>query len=335
MSERPPCRPLSRRQVLAWGTAACGWVAGPAGAQTPPWPVRPIKLVVAYPPGGLSDTVARWLAERLATRWNVPVLVDNKAGASGGLGVQAVAKSPPDGHTLVFSALSPVTLSPHLGKPLFDPLQDIAPVSGVMTSPVLLLATPATPVLDLKSLLAAAKAQPGALRWATSGTASLGHVMLEQLQVLTQAVFSHIPYKGGGQQITDALSGQFELLSVNSSPAVLQHIKDGKLRPLAVGSPARLESLPQVPTLAERGWAAANLSSQFGVFAPGGTPQVLLERLHADIQAVLSQAALRERLLAAECLPWKSTLAEFTRSVAQEFDAMGRIVKAARIVGES
>ena len=335
MSERPPCRLLSRRQVLAWGAAACGWGAGPAGAQTPPWPVRPIKLVVAYPPGGLSDTVARWLAERLATRWNVPVLVDNKAGASGGLGVQAVAKSPPDGHTLVFSALSPVTLSPHLGKPLFDPLQDIAPVSGVMTSPVLLLATPATPVLDLKSLLAAAKAQPGALRWATSGTASLGHVMLEQLQVLTQAVFSHIPYKGGGQQITDALSGQFELLSVNSSPAVLQHIKDGKLRPLAVGSPARLESLPQVPTLAERGWAAANLSSQFGVFAPGGTPQVLLERLHADIQAVLSQAALRERLLAAECLPWKSSLAEFTRSVAQEFDAMGRIVKSARIVGES
>ena len=335
MIERPPCRPLSRRQVLAWGAAACGWGVGPVAAQTPPWPVRPIKLVVAYPPGGLSDTVARWLAERLATRWNVPVLVDNKAGASGGLGVQAVAKSPPDGHTLVFSALSPVTLSPHLGKPLFDPLQDIAPVSGVMTSPVLLLATPATPVLDLKSLLAAAQAQPGALRWATSGTASLGHVMLEQLQVLAQAVFTHIPYKGGGQQITDALSGQFELLSVNSSPAVLQHIKDGKLRPLAVGSPARLESLPQVSTLAERGWAAANLSSQFGVFAPGGTPQVLLERLHADLQAVLSQTALRERLLAAECLPWKSTLAEFTRSVAQEFDAMGRIVKAARIVGES
>lgn len=335
MSERPPCPPLSRRQVLAWGVTGCGWVAGSVGAQTTPWPVRPVKLVVAYPPGGLSDTVARWLAERLSTRWNVPVLVDNKAGASGGLGVQAVAKSPPDGLTLVFSALSPITLSPHVSKPLFDPLQDIAPVSGVMTSPVLLLATPATSVVNLTTLLAAAKTQPGALRWATSGSASLGHVMLEQLQLLTQAVFTHIPYKGGGQQITDALSGQFELLSVNSSPAVLQHIKDGRLRPLAVGAPTRLDSLPQVPTLAERGWAAANLSSQFGVFAPGGTPQSLLERLHADIQAVLSQAALRERLLAAECLPLKSSLTEFNRNVAQEFDAMGRIVKAAHIVGES
>lgn len=335
MSERLQRPPLSRRQVLTWGAASWGLMAGTLEAQTPPWPARPVKLVVAYPPGGLSDTVARWLAERLAVRWNVPVLVDNKAGASGGLGVQAVAKSVPDGYTLVFSALSPITLSPHVGKPLFDPLQDIAPVSGVMTSPVLLLATPATSVMDLKSLLVWAKAQPGALRWATSGSASLGHVMLEQLQVLTQAVFTHIPYKGGGQQITDALSGQFELLSVNSSPAVLQHIKDGRLRPLAVGSPVRLESLPHVPTLAERGWAPANVNSQFGVFAPGGTPQVLLERLHADLQAVLSQSALRERLLAAECLPLKSSLAEFTRSVAQEFDAMGRIVKSARIVGES
>ena len=315
----PQARP-SRRQVLVWSAASWGWTASlGAGAQTPTWPTKPLKLVVAYPPGGVSDSVARVLAERLAQRLNVPVLVENKAGASGALGVNAVAKSAPDGTTLAFSAFSPVTLSPHLGKPLFDPVHDIAPVCGVMTSPVLLLATTAataSAVTDFKGLLAAAKAQPGALRWATSGSASLGHVMLEQLQLAAQVSFTHIPYKGGGQQITDALGVQFELLSVN-------------------GSPTRLESLPLVPTLAERGFDAANLSSQFGIFAPGGTPAAVLERLNAEIQAVLSQPAMRERLSAAECLPLKTSLAQLSRNVAQEFEAMGRIVKAARIVGES
>ena len=325
----------SRRQVLVWGAASGAGLSPVSWAQTTAWPSKPVKLVVAYPPGGLSDTVARWLAERLAQRWNVSVWVENKAGASGALGVNAVAKSAPDGHTLAFAALSPVTLSPHLGKSLFDAVQDIAPVSGVMASPVLLLATPASQASDLKSLLTLAKAQPGAVRWATSGSASVGHVMLEQLQALTQTLFTHIPYKGGGQQITDALGAQFDVLTVNSSTAVLQHIKEGKLRALAVGAPTRLDSLPQVPTLAERGWAAANLSSQFGIFAPAGTAPTLLERLNTDIQAVLGQAPMRERLLAAECLPWKTTLAEFTRSVTQEYEAMGRIVKTARIVADT
>ena len=336
MSARHRSAGPTRRQLL-WGGAVglCRGGLETAWAQTPPWPSKPLKLVVAYPPGGVSDSVARLLAERLAQRLNVPVLVDNKAGASGALGVNAVAKSAPDGYTLAFSALSPLTLSPHLGKALFDPLKEIAPVCGVMTSPVLLLATPALAVRDFKAMLTMAKTQPGALRWATSGPASLGHVMLEQLHAASQAVFTHIPYKGGGQQITDALGAQFELLSVNSSAAVLQHIQDGKLRALAVGAPARLDSLPQVPTLAECGFAAANLSSQFGVFAPAGTPAAVVERLNAEIQAVLGEAAVRERLGAAECLPWKTSVAEFTRSVAQEFEAMGRIVKAARIVGES
>ena len=167
----------SRRQVLAWGLA--GTLALNADAQTPTWPAKPVKLLVAYPPGGVSDNVARLLADRLAQRLNAPVVVENKAGASGALGVHAVAKSAPDGTTLGFSALSPLTLGPHLSKPLFDPLQDIAPVCGVMTSPVLLLATSATPVTDFKGLLAAAKAQPGALRWASSGAAvSYTHLTL-------------------------------------------------------------------------------------------------------------------------------------------------------------
>ena len=158
--------------------------------------------------------------------------------------------------------------------------------------------------------------------------------MLEQLHALAQVDFTHVPYKGGGQQITDALGGQFELLSVNASSAVLQYIGEGKLRPLAVGSPSRLDSLPLVPTLSELGFAPANLSSQFGVMAPALTPPAIVERLNAEIQAVLAQPAVRERLSAAECLPLRTSVQEFKRIISQESDNMARIVKDARIVGE-
>jgi len=314
------------------------WAAQPALAQIQggtqqSWPQKPIKLLVAYPPGGVSDVMARMVAERLAQRLNVPVLVENRAGASGALAVNVVAKSAHDGYTLAFSAISPLTLSPHLGKPLFDP-KDIVAVAGVMVSPVILLATPAAGFADFKAMLSAAQNKPFALRWATSGAASLGHVMLEHLHASARVDFTHIPYKGGGQQITDALGGQFELLSVNASAAVLQHIQEGKLRPLAVGSPVRLESLPMVPTLAELGFAAANLSSQFGVFAPAGTPPLIIDRLNAEIQIVLGQQAVRERLGASACLPLKTSVLEFKRVIVQESDNMARIVKDARIVGE-
>jgi tripartite-type tricarboxylate transporter receptor subunit TctC len=180
--------------------------------------------------------------------------------------------------TLGFAAISPLALNPHLGKSPFDPAKDIVPVASVMVSPVLLLATPATDAKDFNELLARARAKPGAVRWATSGPASLGHIMLEQLKAAARVDITHVPYKGGGQQMNDALSGQFEVLSINASGAVMQHIQAGKLRPLAVGAPARLDTLPAVPTLAELGFASANLSSLFGVFAPAGTPAPVLHR---------------------------------------------------------
>jgi len=324
---------MIQAMALGCGSGVQLAMAQMQGGTSQAWPQKPIKLLVAYPPGGVSDVMARMVAERLAQRLNVPVLVENRPGASGALAVNVVNKSANDGYTLAVSAISPLTLSPHLGKPLFDP-KDIVPVAGLMVSPVLLVATPSAGFADFKSMLSAAKSKPFALRWATSGAASLGHVMLEQLHAAAQVDFTHIPYKGGGQQITDALSGQFELLSVNASSAVLQHIQEGKLRPLAVGSPARLESLPGVPTLAELGFAAANLSSQFGFFAATGTPPLILERLNAEIQVVLGQQTVRERLSAAECLPLKTSALEFKRIIAQESDNMARIVKEARIVGE-
>lgn len=320
---------MKRRQLLL--SAASASLLSNSFAQPAAWPSRPVKVTVAYPPGGVSDVVARALAEQLAPRLGATVVVDNRAGAGGTLAVNAVAKSPADGHSLVFTAFSPLTLSPHLSTLSYEPLKDLVPVASVMVSPVLLAATPALPEGDFKAMLARARQQPGRLRWATSGNGSLGHLVLESVSGTAHVQISHIPYKGGGQQITDALSGQFEILSVNTSGPLLQHVREGKLRALAVGAPARLDALPQTPTLAELGFAQANLSSRFGLFAPAGTPQAALDKLNAQINAVLALPAMRERLLAAECVAAPASLAELTRLIAAEHQNMGAIVRDAKI----
>lgn len=318
---------LSRRQILATLAVAPLSVA----AQPGPWPSAPIRIVVAYPAGGVSDVVARALGEKLSARLGTPVVVENKAGAGGSIGMDTVAKAAPDGHTLGFSAISPLVLNPHLGKPPFDPVHDIAPVASVMYSPVLLLGTQALPARDFGQLLAAAKAKPGEVRWATSGLASLGHIMLEHIMQSRGVQITHVPYKGGGQQLNDALSGQFEVLSTNAGPAVMQHIKAGKLHPLAVGAPKRLQALPDVPTLAELGVPAANLTSVFGIFAPAKTPVAVLERLNAEINQALALPDIRARLEASDNVPTGGTAAEFARHIAAESESNARIIRAANI----
>lgn len=320
---------LTRRSLLA----ALSTLALPLAAQTA-WPGKPVRIVVAYPPGGVSDAIARLLAEKLAPMLGQPVVVENKAGASGTIGMDAVAKAAPDGYTLGFSAISPLVLSPHLGKVPFDAMKNIVPVASVMYSPVLLLATPASEAREFRELLVAARSRPGAIRWATSGTASLGHIVLEQLQAAAKAQFTHVPYKGGGQQITDALGGQFELLSVNTGPALMQHVKAGKLRALAVGAPARSEALPNVPTLAELGYPAANLTSVFGIFAPAGVAPGVLDRLNAEINRALALPDVRSRLVGSDNVPTGGSAAEFARQIATESENNARIIKAAGIKGE-
>jgi tripartite-type tricarboxylate transporter receptor subunit TctC len=310
---------------------ACVLASATLAAAAQAWPVKPIKLIVAYPPGGVSDIVARTLADKLSPALGVSVIVDNKAGASGAIGVDALAKSAPDGYTFGFAAVSPLALSPHLGKLPFDPNKDVVPVASVMYSPVLLVATPATDANDFKSLLDAARAKPGAVRWSTSGTASLGHIMLEQIKSAAHVDITHIPYKGGGQMITDAIGGQFEILSINSSPAIVQQVKAGKLRALAVGAPARMESLPQVPTLTELGFAAANMTSTFGVFAPAGTPAAIVERFNAEVNKVLAMPDVRAKLAAADNVPTGGSAAAFGKQIAQESGNNARIIRQANI----
>ncbi|WP_312843399.1 Bug family tripartite tricarboxylate transporter substrate binding protein [Diaphorobacter nitroreducens] len=317
-----------RRRVLASLALAA---ALPLGAQAQTWPAKPIRIIVAYPAGGVSDVVARALGDKLSERLGTPVVVENKAGAGGTIGMDAVAKAAPDGYTLGFSAISPLVLNPHLGTPPYDATRDIVPVASVMYSPVLLLGTQAAKERDFRGLLATAKAQPGQVRWATSGLASLGHIMLEHIMQGSGVQITHVPYKGGGQQLNDALSGQFEVLSTNAGPAVMQQIKAGKLHPLAVGAPARLNTLPNVPTLGELGLPAANLNSVFGMFAPAGVPAAVLERLNAEINRALALPDIQARLEASDNVPTGGSAEAFRRQIAAESQSNARIIRAANI----
>lgn len=300
-----------RRRVLL--ISACA-LAAPRWARAQAWPVRPIRLVVAYPPGGVSDAIVRALADRLAPQLGVPVLVENRAGAAGAVAMAAVANAPADGHTLCFSAISPLTLSA-------TPPAGITPVVSVMYTPVLLLGTPALPATSFAEMLKQARAEPGRLRWATSGLGTTGHLVLQEVQQDSGAVFTHVPYKGGGQQLADALGGQFELLSSNVGTLQLAQVRAGRFKPLAVGAPQRVAVLPEVPTLAELGFPLANRVSLFGFFAPAATPPERLARLNAEINVALASRGIRERLLAVDNVPTGGTAEEFTRAIQQEAQA--------------
>jgi tripartite-type tricarboxylate transporter receptor subunit TctC len=232
---------------------------------------------------------------------------------------------------LAFSALSPLTLNPLFGRPAYDPQRDIRPVVSVMQTPVVVVATPAFAGASFAELIAAARAAPGRLRWASSGQATVGHMVLEQVRLGARVDITHVPYKGGGQQLNDALAGHFEVLSTNVAAAQLQHIRAGRFKPLAVGAPARLPTLSEVPTFAELGLAQANLTSTFGLFAPGGTPDSIVERVNAEVGALLRVAEMRERLLASNNIVGGGSTAEFARAIAAEAEANRRLVAAAGI----
>lgn len=298
------------------------------------YPSKPIRLIVAYPTGGISDTIARALAERLSEQMGTSVVVENKAGAGGSIGMDAVAKAAPDGYTIGFSSTSPLTLTPHVGRVHYDAQRDIAPVMSVMYSPVLVVSTSAFSGKSFQDLLAQAQARPGSVRWATSGLGTIGHVMLEQVRAKSKAELTLIPYKGGGQQMNDALGAQFEVMSTNASPALTQQMQAGRLRAIAVGAPRRLEALPDVPTMAELGFPKANLTSTFGVFAPGKTPAAVIARLNAELNKALAAPEVKDRLLKGGEVPTGGTAAQFAAAIRAEYDDNARIVKEAGIRSE-
>lgn len=324
---------ISRRTTLGLGLlAGLTGIAGHALAQGN-WPVRPVKIVVPYPAGGVTDAVARMLAERLSPLLGQPVVVDNRAGAGGTIGMDSVARSD-DGHTLAFAAISPLTLNPHIMKVPYDPMKDFAAVASVMYSPVYVLATPKFKGGAFTDAIAIAKAQPGKVSIASSGYGTLGHIMIEQIRRKSGSDLTHVPYKGGGQLITDAAGGQFDLFVANPLASINGLIDEGKLRVLAVTGPRRLPNLQQVPTLAELGYAEANLTSLFGFYAPAATPQDVVRRLNAEINKVLAEKDMQERLRKLDNIVSSGTAQQFAAIIEKEYAANARVVKEASIKAE-
>jgi tripartite-type tricarboxylate transporter receptor subunit TctC len=299
---------LSRRACLL---AALPW---PALAQRA-WPVRALRILVAYPTGGISDQVARALADRLAVQLGTPVLVDNRPGAGGSLALQQLARSAPDGHALCFTAITALALLPAAPGGWQG---QVVPVAGVMATPLLLVGTPALQAADFAGMLAEGRTREGGLRWASSGEGTTGHRVAERVAHQAGIAVIHVPYKGGGQQINDALGGQFEILSTNVGAQQIEAVRSGRLKALAVGAPARLAVLPGVPTLAELGFVAANSGSLFGLFAPAHTPLAVLDRLNAEVNAALRTPGLRTRLLRMDNVPLDGSAASFGQLIARQ-----------------
>lgn len=319
---------LTRRAAVL--AAGLGLFASVSTAQ-PAWPTQPVRIVVPYAPGGTSDAVARLFAERLAPVFGQPVVVENRAGASGSLGMDLIAKAAPDGHTVAFAAISPLTLNPHLQKVTYDPLRDVAPFAQVMYSPVYVVATSAFSGKSFADVIAQARAKPGVLAMASSGQGSVGHLMLEQISRKAGVRLNHIPYKGGGQVVNDAAGGHFELFTANPSPAVNALIAQGKLRVLAVAAPQRLPQLADVPTLAELGHPDANLSSLFGLFAPARTAPAVLQRFNAEVNKLLADKGVQERLAKLDNVVSPTTPEAFAARVRSEHAANARVVREAGI----
>ena len=266
--------------------------AGAAVAQT--YPVKPVRVIVPYSAGGPLDDVMRVVGHRLTEMWGQPVLVDNRTGAGGSIGADFVAKSAPDGYTLLLGNAGPMTINPGLQKKLaYDAQRDFVPVTQMTASPMVLVVHPSLPVKTVSDLVRFAKSRPGQLVYASAGIGNLQHLSMEALQTMAGMRMNHVPYKGAPPALIDVMAGQVQLMFANIV-GVLQHIKSGKVRAIAVSSAQRSPILPDVPSVADT-FPEFDATGWTGVFAPAATPREIVARLHADISSVLARQDIRER----------------------------------------
>ena len=272
--------------ALSLLVAVLGALPSPVAAQA--YPARPIRIIVPYPAGGTSDILARSLGEKLTGALGQAVVVDNKPGANGNLGADLVAKSPPDGYTLLLADIGALAISPSVYPTLpFDPVRDFAPVTMVAYSPHILVVNPAVPANSVQELVALAKAKPGKLNFAISGVGGAPHLAGVEFALRTGVKWEYIPYKGGSQAIADVAGGQADV-TLNGMLATYPLVKGGKLKLLAVSSPRRVPAIPDVPTIAESGLPGFETGSWQGVVAPPGTPGEIVSRLNAEIGRILA-----------------------------------------------
>lgn len=284
-------RPIGRAAMLAVLLAAASSVL----AQE--YPSRPIRFVVGFPPGGGNDVVARVVAPPLTEALGQQVLVENRAGATGTVAAAAIAKSPPDGYALLVGAVSTNAIAPALYANLtYDPVRDLVPVTLLASIPQLIAIHPSLDVKNVRELIDHARANPGKLRFASAGNGSTPHISGEIFKMLTGTDLVHVPYKGAGAALPDVLAGRVPV-SFDTTGTIINHVRAGKLKALAIAAPRRFALIPDVPTAAEAGLADFEISTWIGLFAPGGTPAAVVNLLHARIATVLQRAEVRNQLV--------------------------------------
>lgn len=292
------------------------------------WPSRPIKLVVPFPAGGPTDTASRILGQKLAERLKQPVVVENRAGASGSIAAKQVMDSPADGYTLMMLA-TPTLLAPHIYKKTgYDTVKNFTPVATIYDLPIVVVVNPAQmpSVTDVQRLITHAKARPGQINYTSSGPGSFGHLSMELLKELGQFDMQHVPYKGGVPAITDTIGGQVPVMYADLV-AALPHIQSGKLRAIAVGSPQRVAMLPQVKTIAEQGFKGFDAVSWGGLLAPLGTPKEVVARINKEAADILADKAVQEKMLTAGAIANYQSAERMAARIQGDYDKWGRVIR--------
>lgn len=322
---------ITRRHIVqSCSAAALGLFISAASAQA--WPAKPVTLVVPFPPGGTTDVIARALAERLTAALGQTVIVESKPGAGATLGADMVAKSKPDGYTLLMGAVHH-TIAPSIYKKLpYDLQKDFAPISTVALVPNVLVINSTTPAKSVKEFVALANSKPG-MTYGSNGNGTAQHLIGTQFQNLTGVELVHVPYKGSGPLTTDLLGGQINL-SFDTVTPVLQHIKSGKLRALAVTTAKRSSALPDVPTLDESGLKGFDIGTWFGVLAPAATPRDVVSRLNTEIVKAVQSPELRKRMDEIGAEPIGSSQEAMAKQIKDETAKFAKLVKDAKVVIE-
>ena len=311
--------------------AAAAFAVFSAGALAQAYPNKTVRMIVGFPPGGGTDVVARVISAKLSEWWGQAVAVENRPGATGTIGADAVAKSAPDGYTLIMGHVNSHAIAPNLFAKLpYDAIKDFSAVSYVGYVPNVLAVHPSVPAKSVKELVALLKSKPGQLNYASSGNGSTQHLAGEMFKQLTGTDIVHVPYKGSGDAIKDLLGGVVAM-NFDTMPPVMPHIQAGKLRGLAISTPKRLPQLPDVPTFEEEGIRGFDVTNWYGVMAPGGTPREIVQKLNADINKAMQVPEVRSRLEAVGTQLNEQSAAQFEAFMKAEVAKYAKLIKDAKI----
>ena len=293
-----------------------------------PFPAKPVRIVVPFGPGSTIDIMGRTIAPKLSEALGQPVIVENRSGAGGAIGLESVAKSGKDGYTLVIGALGPLAVNPSLyARKPFDPVKDFAPITTLATGPMIVVVHPNVPARNIKELVAVAKARPGKLNYGSPGIGTTNHMAGELLNLAAGIKLVHVPYKGNAEALTDLMGGQLDIVFTGLPPALAQ-IQAGRLRAVATTGTKRLPTLPQLQTISEGGLAEASVSTWYGVLAPAGTPREIIDRLHAEITKTIKNPEIAERFSSQGAEPITNTPDEFARTIREDVTKWAKVIKA-------